>query len=108
MNDTNSGGDEMHVKIRIGAPICQDHCFGLRWPQCLAPGGGDIADDPEMIFTTRPQGMFSKEGWLSVEAFGYGDLKNKGGYGNGSIFVREIDVEYLDEPAKLSFIGMAI
>lgn len=87
----------MRVRIKVGAPIDQDHHFGLRWPQCLAPDGGDYADR-NMVFTVEEGNIFAKKGWLELIAFGFGDMQTPGGYGNGSIGVRESDVKYIDAP----------
>jgi hypothetical protein len=89
-------------RIVIGAGIFQDHHFG-KWPACCPPKSeyeGEeyqyCAKDPDMIFDVS----WGNNGWV-CKADGYGYLRNHGEggeYGNGSIFVREVDgVELIDE-----------
>lgn len=84
-----------HGRIKLGAPIFQDFHFG-KWPNCLPPESeyeGEKyqykAKDPDMVFEVEWKGRY----W-DCKADGYGMLRSRGEggeYGNGTIFVHEID-----------------
>jgi hypothetical protein len=86
-----STGPIFKAKIKAGAPISQDIRY-MRWPACLAPGGGDVAADPDMEFDVQDQGEY-----FDLSAPGYGI---KGQYGNGSIFVSSIGDLIMTEPHR--------
>lgn len=83
--------DQLYGRIKRGTGIMQDMSF-MRWPHCHAPGGGEEAEDPDMIFEVEWKGI-EKDGWWDCTAWGYGVLgtKNGEGYGSGSIFVNGRD-----------------
>lgn len=85
----------MKGRIKIGAPVFQDHAFG-RWPSCKAPGGGHEAADPSMLFDVE---WHSKGGYWVCIADGFGRLDSPGLYGNGSIFVTGHDQVEIAERA---------
>lgn len=76
----SSLGVLVRVRIKPGTIISQD-MRSMKWPVCLAPRGRKI--DPGMIFDATWNGNY----WDCV-APGYG---MRGDYGNGSIFVSDID-----------------
>lgn len=85
--------EKLYGRIVTGTPIFQDHAF-LRWPACKAPGGGYVAENPNMIFEVERKGTF----W-DCRAKGYGMMEGQGTYGNGSIFVSdEKGVQFVAPP----------
>lgn len=100
MNDeatdtTTAGGSPLdgvvrRVRIKVGALVSQDFGYG-RWP--ATKSGEDVS--PDMEFDAEWTGE-----WWDCMADGFGRrawLGEGGGYGNGSIFVHDINgVEYAD------------
>ncbi len=88
----------MKVKIKEGARIFQDHHF-LRWPNCKPPQR-EYECEKYQFKTKYPDAEFSakKESrYWDCWRDGYGA---KGDYGNGSIFVHDMDgVEIVNEEA---------
>ena len=80
-------------RIKRGTAVFQDHHFGLRWPQCLAPGGKDEADNPDMVFDAYE---LQGDGSIDLRADGYGGGYGNGEYGNGSIFAPKDGVEWIE------------
>lgn len=78
--------DSFKARIKRGVLISHDFAVG-RWPACKAPGGGTEADDPDMDFDcTR---VLDK--WWDCVAPGFGQRGGLSDYGNGSIFVHDLD-----------------
>jgi hypothetical protein len=71
----------MRGRIKVGALITQDFATG-RWP--AKSGGSDTV--PDIEFDCKWNGSF----WECI-ADGYGMLGYAGEYGNGSVFVHDID-----------------
>lgn len=92
--DEHSKEIKFQARIKIGATIGQDHAMG-RWPWCLAPGGKDEADDPDMVFEAQ-----YKDGVIDLRAHGFGLHGVKDGYGNGSIYVWDIEDLIVDNKAR--------
>lgn len=78
----------MKVRIKVGARVYQDRCFG-QWPACLPPRGhGAVDQKMEFDAEQRPAG-----GWVCrADGFGRRTWKGeRGGYGNGAITVLDDD-----------------
>jgi hypothetical protein len=91
MSETNSVERTVRrVRINAGEPIMQDHGF-TRWPMSA---GGPV--DPDTVFDAEWNGRY----W-DCRADGHGRrtwLNEPGGYGNGSIFVSNLEgVTVLDD-----------
>lgn len=87
-HDETSGADGRlepvvgRVRIKTGATVSQDCKIGM-WPATAS--GDDI--DPDMEFDAEWRGS-----WWDCRADGYGRRSwygERGGYGNGSIFVHD-------------------
>lgn len=79
-------GETFKCRIKRGTAIFHDHGF-FRWPECKAPGGKWIADDPDMEFDCSQFGQDN----FDLTAPGYGVLGMKGQYGNGGICVKSLE-----------------
>jgi hypothetical protein len=64
--------------IRNGAAVGQDHSF------CKWQDNGEVFEVREFI-----------EGRHILTADGYGNLKKRGAYGNGALFVKSSDVSFV-------------
>lgn len=70
------------ARIKTGAHIFQDHHFAS-WKD-----GGEVFDVYDVAF----------DGRKDLIADGYGNLEKPGAYGNGSLFVKDADIVFVDPP----------
>jgi len=84
------------IRIKEGARIFQDFYF-LRWPNCKPPQK-EYKDEKYQFKTKYPDAVFNaikKDRYWDCWREGYGDRKD---YGNGSIFVYDInEVEIVEK-----------
>lgn len=86
-----SSGPVFKARIKPGTAIGHDMRY-MRWPKCFAPGGGDVASDPDMEFDAEDRGHY-----FDLKANGFGVLSVRRQYGSGSIHVTSMHDLIMDE-----------
>lgn len=79
-------------KIKVGARIGIDHCTG-KWPN----NGRDTEPNPDLVFDIK---LIDDRYW-ECTAFGYGKHEGLGAYGNGSVFVFDLDGVEINNAEKI-------